>query len=207
MTTRSKNDIVAISKSFSYLLRHGATKENLNISEQGWVLVSDLMAHKNLTKFLLTLPDVEYVVSSNDKQRFALQDIPELGGLCIRANQGHSLTSISVEMKQVQKPEEIPLVLHGTNRKAWNSIKEQGLSKMGRQHIHFSQGLPGDSGIISGMRRECNVIIYIDVKKAMDAGIVFFISENGVVLSSGIDGIIPPTFFQRVTDKHGNEIH
>ncbi len=29
---------------------------------------------------------------------------------------------------------------------------------MDRTHIHFAAGLPGESGVISGMRRSCKVI-------------------------------------------------
>ena len=32
----------------------------------------------------------------------------------------------------------------------------------------FFTGLPGSKGVISGMRQDCNIHIYIDVHKAMD---------------------------------------
>lgn len=57
------------------------------------------------------------------------------------------------------------------------------------------------------MRNSANILIYIDVQKALDAGIRFFLSSNGVVLTEGDDsGVLRSEFFQRVTDKKGNEL-
>lgn len=59
-------------------------------------------------------------------------------------------------------------VIHGTDRGALDRILQSGgLNRMSRNHIHFSKGLPGDSGVISGMRKGCQVCIYIDLEAAM----------------------------------------
>lgn len=78
---------------------------------------------------------------------------------------------------------------------------------MGRNHIHFATGpsleetLPqgrqgnpappakqrGQSKVISGMRWDTTILIYIDIKKALMAGCPFWRSENGVILSEGLD--------------------
>ncbi|CAN0420353.1 unnamed protein product, partial [Ectocarpus sp. 13 AM-2016] len=42
---------------------------------------------------------------------------------------------------------------------------------MNRTHIHFAAGLPGESGVISGMRKACKVLIYVDVAAAMSDGV------------------------------------
>lgn len=42
------------------------------------------------------------------------------------------------------------------------------------------------------MRQSCTVFIEVDVAKAMNDGIEFFISENNVILSRGINGVMPP---------------
>ncbi|XP_078144220.1 tRNA 2'-phosphotransferase 1-like [Centroberyx gerrardi] len=49
----------------------------------------------------------------------------------------------------------------------WSSIQQQGLSRMKRTHIHLAAGLPGEGGVISGMRRDCDLAIFIDVPKAL----------------------------------------
>lgn len=59
----------------------------------------------------------------------------------------------------------------------------------------------------SGMRQSAQVLIYIDVQKALDAGIAFFLSENGVVLTEGDEhGFLSPEYFLRVEDRQGRLI-
>lgn len=69
---------------------------------------------------------------------------------------------------------------------------------MARNHIHFAIGLPGAGEVISGARVSCEVFIFIDMVKAINEGIKFFISQNSVVLSSGLNGFISPRFFSKV---------
>lgn len=56
----------------------------------------------------------------------------------------------------------------------------------------FATGFPGDASVVSGMRRNSEVAIYADVKRSMEAGVVFFQSANGVVLTDGINARMPP---------------
>jgi len=51
------------------------------------------------------------------------------------------------------------------------------------------------------------MLIYINVQKALDAGISFFLSENGVVLTEGDEhGFLSTDFFLRVEDRQGRPI-
>lgn len=101
-------------------------------------------------------------------------------------------------------------VVHGTYHAAWPLILASGgLKTMGRTHVHFAtgpslesvlaqnkgrgdtesgKGLEGldDGKVISGMRRDAQVLIYIDIRKALAAGCPFWRSENGVILSEGM---------------------
>jgi len=78
---------------------------------------------------------------------------------------------------------------------------------MDRLHIHFAVGLPGEKGVISGMRNAAVIHIYLDLEAAVKDGIPFSISSNSVILSPGIDGFIPPKYFKRVIDtKTGRDI-
>lgn len=52
---------------------------------------------------------------------------------------------------------------------AWKEIKNSGLNRMKRNHIHFAAGYKKD--VISGMRGNCDVFIEIDMGKAMNDGI------------------------------------
>ena len=91
-----------------------------------------------------------------------------------------------------------PVVVHGTNPKAWASIKVTGLNRMGRQHVHFAKGLPGEGGVISGMRKGSEVMVHLDLAGAVRDGIPFFVSANGVVLSpgEGDTGVVPAKYFK-----------
>ncbi|KAI9487531.1 MAG: phosphotransferase KptA/Tpt1 [Benjaminiella poitrasii] len=199
-------EAVQLSKLLSYILRHAAMKEKLNISDDGYIAVNDLLAHPKFKK--VTFEQIRYVVDTNDKKRYELNE-PQAASneWFIRASQGHSIRSIkSEELLEVYTGSIDTPVIHGTTLKAWQQIKQQGLSKMNRNHIHFAIGLPGDPNVKSGIRNTSNIFIYIDTEKARQDGIKFYKSKNNVILSDGIKGIIAPKYFRKVMDKEGNQI-
>lgn len=70
---------------------------------------------------------------------------------------------------------------------------------MSRNHIHFATGTPKNTDVISGMRKNCEVYIFIDLEKALLDDIKFYKSENGVILSPGDDhGKIDKKYFLKV---------
>ena len=72
---------------------------------------------------------------------------------------------------------------------------------MNRNHIHLAQGIAGQN-VISGMRNSSQILIYIDLPSALSAGMKFYLSANGVVLSEGDEnGFIKPVFFRRVENS------
>ena len=204
MSTKNP-DTVRISKEFSYLLRHSAHEhKSLKLRADGFVKVSSIL---NLPKFRKSGIDFEFVrrmVNNDTKTRFSL--LEETGVWYIRANQGHSQAVASKLdfdqlLTRIETSSEIPIAIHGTTRSAWEMIRIAGLSRMSRSHIHLSVGIVGiDSEVQSGMRLDSSIHIYIDTTKAMAAGIPFFRSANNVILSPGIDGIIPVKFFSKVVD-------
>ncbi|KAL4381716.1 hypothetical protein AHAS_Ahas04G0161300 [Arachis hypogaea] len=97
------------------------------------------------------------------------------------------------------------ICVHGTYRKNMNSILESGLKRMKRLHVHFSCGLPTDGEIISGMRRDVNVLIFLDVRKALEEGMKLFISDNKVILTEGFDGVVPPKYFKKIESWPGRQ--
>uniref|UniRef100_A0A3Q4M484 2'-phosphotransferase n=1 Tax=Neolamprologus brichardi TaxID=32507 RepID=A0A3Q4M484_NEOBR len=204
---------VRLSKSMSYALRHGASQMGLQMGTDGFLFVEDLLAHPQFHSY--SLEDVERVVATNDKQRFKLCTHPEDGRLQIRANQGHSVQVVDLELKPVMagSPDCPAEAVHGSYLRNWSSIQQQGLSRMKRTHIHLARGLPGEDGIISGMlevcttalffsppgmRKDCDLAVFIDVPKALADGIKFFWSENDVLLTAGdAEGKIQPKYFSR----------
>ncbi|KAF1938589.1 hypothetical protein EJ02DRAFT_457776 [Clathrospora elynae] len=155
----------------------------------------------------------------------ALQTIPESDNpadYLIRANQGHSI-KVDTDGLLVPITEEagnVPdTVVHGTDEAAWKLImKSGGLRRMGRNHIHFASGLPSgfislnsstgsteekeSAPVISGMRKNSSILVYIDIHAALAAGIKFFVSENKVILTEGNEqGFLPYEFFKRVESR------
>ena len=61
---------------------------------------------------------------------------------------------------------------------------------------------PGRDGVISGMRTS-EVMIYVDMAKAMADGIKFLLSDNKVILTTGVDGFLDRKYFKHV--KIGDE--
>ncbi|KAJ5156218.1 hypothetical protein N7492_009021 [Penicillium capsulatum] len=131
----------------------------------------------------------------------------------IRATQGHSIKSVDaasfLEPLSLADESKLPdTVVHGTFYGSWNAILQSGgLRCMGRNHVHFATGPTLESvlaaqqrtktesqpptnknekTVISGMRWDAQVLIYIDLRKALAAGCPFWRSENGVVLSEGL---------------------
>jgi 2'-phosphotransferase len=108
------------------------------------------------------------------------------------------MQEVKVEMELIEDPNSVPETVHGTYLEAWQFIREQGLCKMKRQHIHLATGVYGDQAVISGMRGNVQVLVYVDIAKAMQDGIAFHKSANGVVLTEGnAEGYLLPKYFAK----------
>lgn len=75
---------------------------------------------------------------------------------------------------------------------------------MKRNHIHFSQNITDSSTNISGLRKNSEIFIYIDLEAALQSGLQFFLSANDVILCPGDEeGFIKPIFFKKVCRANG----
>lgn len=182
-----------VSINLSKILRHQAIKRNIHIDDSGWIKLNDILKCNEFKN--TSLDDIKYIVDNNEKKRFTLELRNET--YFIRANQGHTINSVKDELLLIEiKPGYINNVVHSTFRKNYDLIKLNGLCRMSRNHIHFAKS----KDVSSGIRKNAEVYIYIDVNKAMDAGIKFYESSNGVILSPGIgeDGFISTEYFSKV---------
>jgi len=209
---------VVLSKLLSKLLRHMAVELGVAIDADGWVAFPDAFAQINgprlreiecafvvidaekLGSRQFTEAYVRNAVAVDDKQRFVLS----ADGTMIRAAQGHDMPGVGVQQGEPLTLETAPEVaVHGSFAKHVHSILVQGLSRMDRHHVHLAKGLPGEKGVISGMRRDTEVCIWVNVHEAIKGGLTFYESANGVILCDGRDGdgIILPTFCSVVIDS------
>jgi 2'-phosphotransferase len=207
---------VQVSKKLSWLLRHGAAKEGLQLDSGGFLPVSTVLANRNLKSLRVTFEEIEEVVREDGKGRFTMVD--DEGEWKIRANQGHSLKVESEGLLKAMEWDEVVMAVHGTTHAAWVRIVESGgLKTMGRNHVHFASGLPegftdeekGNAPpVISGMRNSSTILVFVDVKKAMmEKGLKFWRSDNGVILTEGDgDGLVPLEVFEKVEDRTGEGV-
>jgi RNA:NAD 2'-phosphotransferase (TPT1/KptA family)/ADP-ribose pyrophosphatase YjhB (NUDIX family) len=120
-----------VSKSMSYLLRHGLEKENIT-HENGFVLIDNLIGWiKSNMNVDITLEDVINIVNTDNKKRFQINENK------IRANQGHSV-QVEMNFEKVDSIEEVYPLAHATYAEHIESILIDGLKSMSRTHIHFA---------------------------------------------------------------------
>jgi 2'-phosphotransferase len=184
-TSISNNTNVNVSSKYiSWVLRHGIIKEGLNsvITKDGYVPVESLLSLEKMKS--CTLNHILHMVETSDKKRYGVTVRNDK--LMIRANQGHCISvglllDDDLMMKRVTTA--YPVCIHGTNKNAIIAIKESGLKPMDRKHVHMAIGLLTDAHVISGMRKSSNVIIHINMEKALKCGKRFYVSENNVILT------------------------
>jgi 2'-phosphotransferase len=185
------------------LLRHTALDRGLDVSAEGWVLVD---AIRTLKEYKL-LSDKQVIQACNDSEKSRLKYVWDNDKLYVKANQGHSKKGVGRVLNDSKALEEIkiedidkyPVIVHGSFSKFDKLIEESGgLSIMNRKHIHFAVGLPGDSGVISGMRNKCDRYYYLDLKKSLQDGIKIYISCNNVILTPGDNGILSLKYLKSI---------
>lgn len=183
------NELKAISKFLSFVLRHHPETLGLTLTSDGWVSVELLLEACGRHGKALDRPLLERVVRESDKQRFALS----ADGLSIRASQGHS---VSVELGyQATTP---PAILyHGTVDRFLPAIRAEGLQKGQRHHVHLSASKEVATSV--GNRRGRAVLLEIDAAAMAREGHEFFRSSNGVWLTLQV-----PARFLRESPRAGS---
>ena len=168
------------SRLLSYILRHHPEQYGLHLDSEGWVDVSLLLEALEVRGQGMSPVELEKIVETNDKRRFAFSDDRTL----IRAVQGHS---VSVDIKWPAKcpPDEL---FHGTVERFLASIWEEGLQPMKRHHVHLSPNRETARQV--GGRRGKAIVLRVDSLAMHQAGRVFRLSENGVWLVAHV----PPKY-------------
>ncbi|HEX8371245.1 MAG TPA: RNA 2'-phosphotransferase [Chthoniobacterales bacterium] len=160
------------SKFLSLVLRHEPQRLGLCLDQSGWAEVEDLLVACSRHGMSLERKDLEEVVATNEKKRFTFSD----DGRRIRASQGHSI-EVSLGYTLQTPPCEL---FHGTATRFLDSIRERGLEKRERHHVHLSADIETAEKV--GKRHGQPVVLTI-LAEAMNAcGHTFFLSENGVWL-------------------------
>lgn len=168
------------SKFLSLVLRHKPEKIGIMLDDAGWTDVVGLLVALGKHGKRTSREDLDLVVKNNAKQRFAFSE----DGTQIRANQGHSV-EVDLKYEAVAPPE---ILYHGTVGKFMVSIREQGLIKGGRHHVHLSKD--EITATIVGKRRGVPVLLMVEAMAMAFDGHEFFVSANGVWLTESV----PPKY-------------
>jgi putative RNA 2'-phosphotransferase len=176
--------LVKISKYLSKHLRHAPERLGLELEIGGWVTVDVLLDACRKNAFAISREELEEVVAGNDKQRFSF----DASGLRIRANQGHSI-DVDLELEPAPPPE---VLYHGTGAQNEEAIRQHGLQKMRRHHVHLSSDM--GTAIKVGARHGPPIVFAVDAARMQENGFTFFVSANGVWL---VDAV-PPVYLSRI---------
>ncbi|MFB9077778.1 RNA 2'-phosphotransferase [Flavobacterium procerum] len=172
----NENTAKTVSKFLSLVLRHSPEKIGLKLDENGWADVKELIAKCNKKGNRMDAELLDYVVENNDKKRFAYNEDKTK----IRASQGHS---ISVELN-LAETEPLEYLYHGTVGKFMESIRNEGLKKMSRQHVHLSKDKETATKV--GSRRGTPQILTVRSGAMFRDGFKFYLSENNVWLTDEV---------------------
>lgn len=170
------------SREISYLLRH--KPENLEMDNQGWVPVDQL-----LDKLNISMEELEYIVAHNDKKRFGFNPQKDK----IRAHQGHSKDlNLNITFKEVQFPS---TYYHGTVFLNLQSILKTGLHSKRRAYVHLSKDI--NTAVNVGNRHlrqgDTVIVLEIDGNQMKRDGYKIMESENGVILVEEV----PPKYIRQ----------
>ncbi|MEG8276230.1 RNA 2'-phosphotransferase [Streptomyces sp. AHA2] len=171
---------VKVSKYLSKHLRHQPERIGLTLDEAGWVEIDTLIAAAAAHGFRFTRDELDQVVATNDKRRFAVE------GSRIRANQGHSV-EVDLGLASATPPTHL---YHGTVARNLEAIRAEGLRPMNRHAVHLSS----DRGTATrvGARRGRPVVLGVDAAAMHRDGHVFHVSDNGVWLTEAV----PPGYLR-----------
>ena len=171
-------DYIKLSKEISYALRHAPWEYELEMDENGFVDIAQLLSainEEHVYPKTIDKIDILYVIDISDKKRL------EICGERIRAIYGHSFPM------RIQYKEETPqsTLYHGTARRFLDSIMTEGLKPMSRQYVHLSTDI--ETAMQVGKRRDSEpVILQINTVDAIKNGIKFYHANDKVWLCKEI---------------------
>ncbi len=173
----SRNNLTSTSKFLSLVLRHQPEVIGMQLDPEGWLPIDELIEKANRNGNQLSLDLLHEVVASCEKKRFSLSE----DGLKIRANQGHSIAEVELHLKPAVPP---TVLYHGTIAVFLEGIREYGLLKRSRNHVHLSSDIQTAKKV--GARRGKPVVLNIRANAMCDAGYTFYLSANDVWLTDAV---------------------
>lgn len=173
-----------LSVRLAYMLRH--SRDPLYVSlEGGWAEVETVLDALRLLDPSVTRETLDAIVARDRKTRYSFDPT----GTRIRANQGHSIPGVKVEMISPAPPE---YLYHGTADRFLPAILREGLKPMSRQFVHMSGDYP--TALAVGSRHGRPVVLLVHAGKLAADGHSLFLSANGVWQA----GAVPPEYLSLI---------
>lgn len=178
-----EEDRLQLSKEISYALRHVPWEYGLEVDEEGWVEVGQLLSSLRENEHWKDIQekDVHEMIRLSEKKRHEIKNGK------IRAFYGHTIPM------RIRKDEERPpqYLYHGTTRKALQSIWVKGIIPCARQYVHLSKDIEIAKDV--GKRRtDSPVLLKVEAEKAFKDGIPFYRGNENVWLADWI----PPGYIK-----------
>ena len=171
-----EKQLAKTSKFLSFVLRHKPEAIGIVLDKNGWIETTVLLEACRSHNHSISREELEEVVRSNDKKRFAFNE----DGSKIRASQGHSI-EIELAYQAIEPPE---FLYHGTATRFLEGIKEKGLLKGNRHQVHLSGDVETAQKV--GSRHGKSVVLKIAAADMHRDGFDFFLSANGVWLTEHV---------------------
>jgi putative RNA 2'-phosphotransferase len=180
-----RNFFVKVSKFLSYILRHNPEKFGIILDSEGFADLNSILGvlNERYEDLEIRKETIEELIMQSDKKRF------EIVKDKIRAYYGHSFNERIIMTEAISLPSNL---YHGTNLRAYEKIKVNGLKKIGRQYVHLSENI--ETAISVGKRRTKNpIILVVDTIIAQKEGIKFFKSGDMYLVE-----YIPPKYISKL---------
>ncbi|MBW9210520.1 RNA 2'-phosphotransferase [Mumia sp. zg.B21] len=169
---------VHLSRAVSHALRHEPWLYELELDEQGWVPVDQLLSalrEKGGEWVSVDRPALDRMIEGGSKRRH------ELDGDRIRALYGHSVPG-RVQRHKADPPAQL---FHGTAPETWDVVQGDGLRPMRRQFVHLS--MDRETALMVGRRKSADpVLLVIDAASAAASGTRFYEGNELVWLAANV---------------------
>ena len=126
----------------------------------------------------VTADDVRALVAACEKGRFELREAGVDGApeSLIRATQGHTIASgldDDAMLTRLDETSDVIEAVHGTSRGAWERIRVRWSVPDATQARPPREGPSGDRQVVSGMRADSTVAVWVDVARGIREGLPF----------------------------------
>jgi putative RNA 2'-phosphotransferase len=171
-----------LSKTISHALRHEPWLYELELDDEGWVSVEQLLESLRLEDkswHSIAETDIAEMIRTSSKRRH------EIRNGRIRAIYGHSIPN---KLKRIAAtPPEI--LFHGTSPRVVGTIETEGLNPMSRQNVHLS--IDEATALEVGKRKSKEpVLLRVRSLEASKNGVAFYEGNEKVWLAD----VVPSKF-------------